>query len=72
MADLDSNSAHWPHNKSVTNDIDRVCAEVAIKYPGCRIIYRDSSGDWDEAVHENGRFRAFKQARELALPREVA
>lgn len=35
---------------SVTNDAENVYAEVTKKYPGHRVIYRDSTGCWDEIV----------------------
>lgn len=34
--------------KSVTNDAEAVWAEVQAKYPGRRLVYRDSMGRWDE------------------------
>jgi len=48
---------------SVTNDAEAVCAELNEEYPGRRIIYRDTDGNWDELVHENGRFIKFALAR---------
>jgi len=36
--------------KSVTNDAEAVWAEVQAKYPGRRLVYRDSMGRWDEIV----------------------
>lgn len=51
-------------NLSVTNDAERVCQEVNAQYPGSRIIYQDSEGDWDELVHDTGVFRTFKPARD--------
>lgn len=45
---------------SVTNDAENVVAEVNNRYPNRRIIYRDSMGNWDELVHENGVFKSFK------------
>ena len=52
--------------KSVTNDAERVCEDLHYRYPGRRIIYRDTSGDWDELVHDAGVFRGFMPARNLA------
>lgn len=36
--------------KSVTNDSDFVYDEVRKVFPGKRIIYRDTMGNWDEIV----------------------
>ena len=44
---------------SVTNDADAVVPEVAANYGDRRIIYRDSEGNWDELVHQDGRFICF-------------
>jgi len=46
--------------KSVTNDAENVVKELNIKYPGRRIIYRDTMNRWDELVHENGLFVGWK------------
>lgn len=59
---VDTNSA-----LSVTNDAERVCVELALHYGGRRIIYRDSTGAWDELVHDCGRFERFAPAIEMAL-----
>lgn len=53
--------------KSVTNDAENVTKEIQATYPGRRIIYRDTSGSWDELKHEAGRFTGFAPASELAL-----
>jgi len=45
---------------SVTNSAERVCEQLAVQYPGKRIVYRDTEGQWDELVHQNGRFLDFK------------
>lgn len=47
-------------NKSVTNDAEAVVREVNMAFPGKRIVYRDSEGDWAELAHNNGRFETFK------------
>jgi len=52
-----------PGRKSVTNDAEGVCERVNRDWPTYRIIYRDTMGNWDELVHENGTFKAFKPAR---------
>jgi hypothetical protein len=36
--------------KSITNDAERVYEEIQKKFPGKRLIYRDSMGQWDEIV----------------------
>jgi hypothetical protein len=52
--------------RSITNDAERVCDELAIEYGNRRIIYRDTDGEWDEFVHEHGRFLSFAPARGMA------
>jgi len=37
-------------NKSVTNDAEYVIGVIQRDYPGKRLIYRDSSGIWDEII----------------------
>jgi hypothetical protein len=37
-------------NKSVTNDAERVYSELKKHWPGRRIIYKDSIGNWDEII----------------------
>ena len=37
-------------NLSVTNDAEAVWDRLQRLYPGRRLIYRDSLGDWDEIV----------------------
>lgn len=56
--------------RSVTNDAEAVCAALQKSYPNHRIIYRDSSGAWDELAHDRGWFIGFRPARDLAI--EVA
>jgi hypothetical protein len=46
--------------RSVTNDAENVVEEVNRQYPARRIIYRDTDGQWDELVHNNGVFVDFK------------
>lgn len=53
--------------KSVTNDAERVCVELDRRYPGHRIIYRDTDGNWDELIVRNGEFAGFSAARHLAI-----
>jgi len=45
--------------KSVTNDAEWVVERVLEKFPTNRIVYRDSQGDWDELLHNNGEFTGF-------------
>jgi hypothetical protein len=47
-------------NMSVTNDAESVCMELHSRYGNKRIIYRDSSGQWDELVHREGEFIDYK------------
>ena len=44
---------------SVTNDAEAVVAYVNDWNPGKRIVYRDTTGQWDELKHTNGRFDGF-------------
>lgn len=44
---------------SVTNDAEAVVEEVHKLYPGKRIVYRDSYGDWGELIHTAGKFTEF-------------
>ena len=44
---------------SVTNDAEAVVQFEASRYPGRRIIYKDSMEQWDELAHENGEFTGF-------------
>jgi hypothetical protein len=48
---------------SVTNDAEGVVATLNDIYPNHRVIYRDSNGDWDELLHDNGVFIGFKAFR---------
>jgi len=41
------------NSMSVTNDAERVYADVRNKYPNQRVVYRDTMGNWDEIVLEN-------------------
>lgn len=50
---------------SVTNDADKVCRELNERYPGYRIIYRDTMGNWDELEHKNGQFLGYRPARDM-------
>lgn len=50
---------------SVTNDAEDVVQRIHAEFPGRRIIYRDTMGNWDELVHRGGAFTGFAPAREL-------
>lgn len=48
---------------SVTNDVEAVVAHLAVcgvLLPGRRVIYRDSTGTWDEIVWWDGKFVDFR------------
>jgi hypothetical protein len=45
--------------KSVTNDAERVTAEVNRLHPAKRIFYYDTEGALDELVHDKGKFIRF-------------
>lgn len=46
---------------SVTNDADAVIQALAAiqDLTGKRVFYRDTEGDWDELLHNNGVFNGF-------------
>ena len=44
---------------SITNDAEAVVAYVNALHPEKRIIYKDTTGQWDELKHTNGRFDGF-------------
>ena len=48
---------------SVTNAAELVCADCFRAFGDRRIVYRDTSGDWDELVHDHGTFVRFKSWR---------
>lgn len=56
----------YDDSRSVTNDAEAVVAALQPEYPGFRVIYRDTDGNWDELKHDGGRFIGFAPARELA------
>lgn len=53
---------------SVTNDAERVCRCLHAEYPGRRIFYRDTMGNWDELDHAAGTFRGYKPGCEPCRP----
>ena len=54
--------------RSVTNDAERVVAELHKEYGNRRIYYRDTQDCWDELKHELGRFTGFAPARDQGVP----
>lgn len=48
---------------SVTNDADAVVASLFQLYGDRRFLYQDTMGNWDELVHDHGKFVTFKPAR---------
>jgi hypothetical protein len=56
--------------RSVTNDAEKVVAELHAKGllpAGRKLIYRDSTGIWDEMLVEAGRFTRFAPLRTNSL-----
>ncbi len=51
-------------NVSVTNDAESVRLRVSKAHGNRRIVYRDSDGNWDELLHDNGNFVGFAPYRE--------
>jgi len=49
---------------SVTNDAEAVCEFLNNRYPGRRIVYRDTMGQWDELGHKDGVFTDFLPYRQ--------
>lgn len=50
-----------PGKMSVTNDADNVVQHVLKAYPKAKtIVYRDSSGNWDQLLFNKGEFTAFR------------
>src|ERR1700722_18967512 len=45
--------------RSVTNDAEAVVTCMNRRYKGMRVIYRDTTGRWDELKHSNGVFTDF-------------
>lgn len=52
--------------KSITNDAEAVCAALHLEHPGYEFYYRDTDGNWDRLVHNEGRHIGFFPARRLA------
>lgn len=51
---------------SVTNDAENVVKELHCRYPGFRVIYQDTEGEWDELKHDGlGTFTGFAPARDM-------
>lgn len=53
---------------SITNDAENVVMKINNSFPNYRIIYRDTTGTWDELVHENGVFKGFKFLDNFTMP----
>ena len=45
--------------KSITNDAEDIVKRMDAFYPGRRVIYKDTTGHWDELTHRNGKFVNF-------------
>lgn len=53
---------------SVTNDAEAVCREMHAEWPGHRVYYRDTDGNWDELVmNGDGVFLHFHPARVMGV-----
>lgn len=48
-----------PETRSVTNDAEKVVADVVQRHGNKQIFYRDTDGRWDELVHTDGVFERF-------------
>lgn len=48
---------------SITNDADAVVAQLYARYGKRRFLYQDTNGDWDELLHQDGKFIDFRPAR---------
>lgn len=56
------------NTRSITNDADRVCAELYKRYGNVQFFYIDTMGNVDELVHKHGEFVCFSPARGKQLP----
>jgi hypothetical protein len=54
----------WDKHGTVTNDAERVVADLAPRLEGRRLLYYDSEDELDEILVENGQFAGFKVLRE--------
>ena len=54
-------------NISVTNDAENVVQELAKRYPGKRIFYRDSMGRVDELLVKKDRFAGYRAGNPFGL-----
>lgn len=54
-------------NISVTNDAENVVRELAERYPGKRIFYKDSVGMVDELLVKNDRFAGYRAGNPFGL-----
>jgi hypothetical protein len=52
--------------RTVTNDAERVVFELWNQYGDRRIVYRDTMGNWDELVHDEGVFKRYAPYKEAA------
>lgn len=48
---------------SVTNDAEAVVHNLNKEFGNKRIFYRDTMDQWDELVHDNGKFISFRPYR---------
>lgn len=48
---------------SVTNDAEAVVSELNNEFGNKKFFYLDTMGNWDELVHDNGKFRFFRPHR---------
>ena len=46
--------------RSVTNDAENVVKRLYEQYGNRQFFYKDTIGDWDELVHQDGTFTRFK------------
>jgi len=60
--------------RSVTNDVENVVADFrhVADLAGCRMIYRDTIGVWDEILVREGRFAGFRSIGEHDLDKALA
>lgn len=45
--------------RSITNDAQAITSFCHLFFPGCRVIYRDTQGEWAELVHTQGKFTGY-------------
>lgn len=51
--------ADYDGPKSMTNAAEHIVKWANEKWPGTRVVYRDTEGDWGELINADGEFVGF-------------